>query len=86
MVSSAALADAPKPTPPPILCAPAKELTAALIQHNYLAVAEMEVAHAPAIIFVSLDTGEYIVLMLHENMLCQIGEGKAFRLYRMRGA
>ena len=65
-------------------CYPAQRMTNALVQAHYVPVATMESAHFPAIFYVNLETDDYMVFVLMEDMLCLIGEGRGFTMVAWR--
>lgn len=69
-----------------IACYPAKEMVGALIMNGFAPVADLEVGGLPGMIFSRDDTTDYLVFVLKDDLMCEVGSGKAFHLIKRRKA
>lgn len=68
----------PSPAVPPSLtCYEAKTLLKAMTLNGFFPVAELEIEGLPGIIMVAIN-GEYVVLVLKGEYLCEITHGRGF--------
>ena len=67
-------------------CFPAKEITAILLMHGFIPVAELEIGGLPGIIWANPVTTQYEVMALKNDTLCSVSSGEAFHLIKMRNS
>ena len=67
-----------------IACYPAKEVISALVINGYAPVADLEIGGLPGIIFSNSASTEYLVFVLKDDVMCEVGSGLAFHLIKRR--
>ena len=69
-----------------IECGDAKKITRLLLTMGFIPVVELEVGGLPSIIYNNPVTSEYAILMLKDGLLCEVGNGVAFHIFKWREA